>query len=86
MNNSGKVLPFPPKGEEKPTQSIIDILEDALSLAKEGKLSALGLVRVVKTEPTAFEEVFRTNATSAHTLYAGVNVLKHRMTELMASD
>ena len=67
---------FVPNNE--PVKEVIDILEEFLAKARDGRIVALGLI-VVEREPMAFELVYTARQGSRHTLIAGAAALSVKL-------
>lgn len=64
---------------------IVEILELALEQARDGQLTAIGLIKV-KRQPMAFAQCYHTEPGTSHTFASGVMSLFHRVGSALNED
>lgn len=62
----------------EPVTRVVEILEDALALAKSGQLIGVAIVEVTK-DPMQFATTFHAEHSSRHSLGSGCLVLAHKV-------
>lgn len=67
----------------EPVQDIIDLLEEVLVKARDGRVVGIGMV-VVEREPVAFELIYTAQQGSRHSLAAGVAALNTKISAQLA--
>lgn len=82
MNENVVALPGYSVPTREAVQEVVDILEEALAKAKDGKLDGVAVV-MAERDPAAFDVVYHASGTR-HSLAAGVMALHWKIAQRMA--